>query len=136
MILIDATVWSKVYRRKDIAFEDQHVVNAFYAITDIKGEVLIGSIRQEVLSGMQNYEKFSTLRKILDGFNNYEAQIEDHDLAAEYSNICQDNGIQGSPTDFLLCAIASRYNMEIFTEDKDFFNYKKYLPIKLFLAED
>nr|AGS54022.1 PilT-like protein [uncultured bacterium contig00204]AGS54417.1 hypothetical protein [uncultured bacterium contig00180] len=57
-------------------------------------------------------------------------------MAAEYSNICRKNGIQGSPTDFLLCAIACRYNMEIFTEDKDFLNYKKYLPIKLFMTED
>nr|AGS54418.1 hypothetical protein [uncultured bacterium contig00180] len=36
MILIDTTVWSKRYRRNDIAFEDQHIVNALYAITDIK----------------------------------------------------------------------------------------------------
>jgi predicted nucleic acid-binding protein len=136
MILIDTTVLSKVYRRKKISLEDQHIVNAFYAITDINQELLIGPVRQEVLSGISDYNIFTSIKEKLDGSNNYVIQLDDHDLAAEYSNICQDNGIQGSPTDFLLCAIASRYDMEIFTEDRDFLNYKKHLPIKLFLAEN
>jgi predicted nucleic acid-binding protein len=55
-----------------------------------------------------------------------------YDLAAEYFNICLNNGIQGSQTDYLVCAIAYRYNLKIFTEDKDFIYYKKYLPIELY----
>jgi hypothetical protein len=41
-------------------------------------------------------------------FNNYEAQLAGHDLAAEYFNICSSNGIQGSQTDYLICAVAYR----------------------------
>ena len=42
------------------------------------------------------------------------------------------NGIQGSHTVFLICAVAIKNDWEIFTEDKDFFEYKKYLQIKTY----
>jgi predicted nuclease of predicted toxin-antitoxin system len=32
----------------------------------------------------------------------------------------------------LICAVAIKNNWEIFTEDKDFFEYEKYLPIKIY----
>jgi len=57
--------------------------------------------------------------------------LADHDCAADYFNVCLSKDIQGSQTDYLICAIAYRYNLEIFTEDSDFDNYKKYLPMKL-----
>ena len=131
MILVDTTIWSKAYRRKKIADEDQTIVKALYNILDMGEEVLIGPVRQELLSGISNKNVFNDLVIKLSGFNNYEVQLTDHDLAAEYLNICLNNGIQGSQTDFLVCAIAYRFNLEIFTEDNDFNNYKKYLPIKL-----
>ena len=55
----------------------------------------------------------------------------DYEQAAEYANICRENGIQGSHTDFLICAIAVKNGWEIFSEDNDFQNYQKILPIKL-----
>ena len=132
MILIDTTIWSKAYRRKKNADEDRLIVKELYAILDSEEEVLIGPVRQELLSGISNENVLRDLALKLSGFNNYEVQLTDHDLAAEYYNICLRNGIQGSQTDYLICAIANRYNMEIFTEDKDFDYYKKYLPVKLY----
>jgi predicted nucleic acid-binding protein len=131
MIVVDTTIWSKVYRRKKISDEDQAVLKELYAILDMEEEILIGPVRQELLSGISNKDVFDDLAIKLDGFNNYEVQLADHDLAAEFFNICKSNGIQGSQTDYLLCAVAHRYNSEIFTEDNDFNNYIKYLPIKL-----
>ena len=132
MILVDTTIWSKAYRRKKIANEDQAIIKQLYDILDMDEEVLIGSVRQELLSGISNKNLFNDLTVKLNGFNNYEAQLVDHDLAAEYFNICLSHGIQGSQTDYLICAVAHRFNLEIFTEDNDFNNYKKYLPIKLY----
>ena len=132
MILVDTTIWSKAYRRKKIAVEDQTIVKQLCDILDMEDEVLIGPVRQELLSGISNKNIFNDLITKLSGFNNYEVQLADHDLAAEYFNVCLNNGIQGSQTDFLICAIAHRFNLEIFTEDNDFNNYKKYLPIKLY----
>ena len=136
MIIIDTTIWSKAYRRKKIVNEDQIIVKELYSILDSEAEILIGSIRQELLSGISNKNAFDDLVIKLNGFNNYEAQLVDHNLAAEYFNICLNKGIQGSQTDYLICAIAYRYNVEIFTEDNDFNNYKKYLPIKLHSVKD
>jgi len=57
----------------------------------------------------------------------------DHfEKAAEFFNICRRNGIQGSNTDFLICSVADRRNLEIFTLDKDFLDFQKYLPLKLY----
>ena len=60
--------------------------------------------------------------------------IEDYELAAEYFHLCRRNGIQGSNTDFLICAIASHRKYEILTTDKDFIGFKQYLPIVLTLC--
>jgi predicted nucleic acid-binding protein len=72
------------------------------------------------------------LKEKMKGFNDFQIETSDYELAAEYSNLCRKNGIQGSNTDFLICAVAVRNNFEIFTLDDDFDQYKKYLPIKLF----
>jgi predicted nucleic acid-binding protein len=132
MIVVDTTIWSKAYRRKRIADEDHVIIKELYDILDMEEEVLIGPVRQELLSGISDKNVLNDLVKKLSGFNNYEAQSDDHNLAADFFNVCLINGIQGSQTDYLICAIAHRYDLEIFTEDKDFNNYKKYLPIKLY----
>jgi PIN domain nuclease of toxin-antitoxin system len=54
-----------------------------------------------------------------------------HIRAAEFSNTCRVHGVQGSPTDFLLCAVAVRHDWEIFTEDSDFQLYGQHIPIAL-----
>ena len=131
MILVDTTVWSKAFRRKKIAFEEQRTIQELWNILDKEEEILVGPVRQELLSGISNKDVFDDLRVKLNGFNNYEVQLADHDLAAEYFNICLINGIQGSQTDYLICAVAYRYDLEIFTEDNDFMQYREYLPIKL-----
>jgi len=135
MILVDTTIWSKAYRRKKIDGKDQSTVMLLRDILDMEEEVLIGPVRQELLSGLSDRNIFNDLVIKLDGFNNYGVQLADHDLAATYFNVCMNNGIQGSQTDYLICAVAYRYNMEIFTEDHDFMYYKKYLPIKLYNAK-
>jgi len=50
--------------------------------------------------------------------------------AAEFSYLSQSKGIQGSSTDFLICAVANLEKLIIFTIEKDFEKYEKYLPIK------
>jgi predicted nucleic acid-binding protein len=134
MIIVDTTIWSRVYRRRKILHENKNIVNELCNILDMEQEVLIGPVRQELLSGIADRDIFDSLKIKLNGFNNYEIQLLDYDLAAEYFNICSSKGIQGSQTDYLICAVANRYNFEIFTEDKDFNYYKKYLPIKLHLS--
>jgi len=132
MILVDTTIWSKAFRRKKTTLEDQRIIKNLCDILEMEEELLIGPVRQELLSGISNKIAFDDLMIKLDGFNNYEVQLQDHDLAAEYFNICQNKGIQGSQTDYLICAVAYRYSLEIFTCDNDFNYYRKYLPVKLY----
>jgi predicted nucleic acid-binding protein len=42
-------------------------------------------------------------------FPDYVIQTSDYEFAAECSNECRRNGIQGSHTDFLICAVAIKF---------------------------
>jgi predicted nucleic acid-binding protein len=131
-ILIDTPIWSKALRRKKIISEDKNIVDSLKYLIDEFMEIIIGPIRQELLSGISDENIFNDLKEKMNGFNDFPIETTDYELAAEYSNICRRNGIQGSNTDFLICAVSVRNDFEIFTTDDDFNHYKKYLPIKLF----
>jgi hypothetical protein len=45
---------------------------------------------------------------------------EDYERAVELFNLCLAKGVQGSNTDFLICAVAERNNCSFFITDKDF----------------
>jgi predicted nucleic acid-binding protein len=131
-VLIDTPIWSKAFRRKRIKSEDKNIVDGLKYLIDEFMEILIGPVRQELLSGISDEIIFNDLKEKMRGFNDFPIETIDYELAAEYSNICRRNGIQGSNTDFLICATAVRNSFEIFTPDVDFNQYKKYIPIKLF----
>ena len=57
---------------------------------------------------------------------------QDYERAAEYFNMCRSHGIHGSNTDFLLCAVARRHAMPIFTDDGDFSRYSRIVDVPLF----
>ncbi len=92
---------------------------------------IIGPIRQELLSGIRELSQFETLRERLRDFVDLEATTSDYEQAAAYGNQCRSVGIQGSSTDFLICAVSLRHDLAIFTEDRDFLGYQKVLPIRL-----
>src|SRR3989338_2312222 len=71
------------------------------------------------------------LKDILSSFEDIVLKKEHLKKAAEFSNICRSRGIQGSTTDFLICAAASLENLIIFTTDNDFENYRKHLSLNI-----
>ena len=93
--------------------------------------VLIGPIRQEILSGISTRERFEALKEKLSIFEDHAIHTHDYELAAEYFNECRKNGIQGSHIDYLICSVATNNDMSIFTLDNDFQLYKKHIRIKL-----
>jgi hypothetical protein len=99
-ILIDTTIWSKAFRRKRVKFEDQKIVDGLKILIDEFMDIIIGPIRQEILSGISDEHVFIELREKLKGFVDFPIETMDYELASEYSNICRRNGIQGSNTDF------------------------------------
>jgi len=94
--------------------------------------VLIGAVRQELLSGIKVKTQFELLREHLRAFPDLELDEGDYEEAASAFNQCRGNGIQGSNTDFLICAAASRRNLAIYTTDRDFQQYAKVLDLELY----
>jgi len=128
-VIVDTCVWSSVLRRDKIA--NREIEKKLIALILNNDALIIGPIRQEILSGYSDKKKFSELQNKLEAFPNLEIIDIDYIVAAEFSNDCRKKGIQGSHIDFLICAVAYRYKLPIFTTDKDFLNYSKYLDIKL-----
>lgn len=105
--IVDTSVWSLALRRQIPPDSSPAVIILRNLITD--GQVaLIGAIRQEILSGIRSPEQLARLRNYLRSFPDLELVTEDYELAAEFFNTCRSNGIQGSNTDFLICAVAHR----------------------------
>ena len=130
MILVDTSVWSAAFRRSDqMAFLP--IRHELLRLIQSKEAALLGLVRQEVLSGMAHANQFSHLRDLLRAFLDFPVETEDFERAAECFNQCRAKGIQGSHTDFLLCALAQRHDISIFTTDNDFQHYKKLIPIRL-----
>lgn len=131
-VLVDTSVWSLAVRRSasppaPAALELAELIRAGRV-------VLVGPVRQELLSGIRRPAHFELVKERLRPFRDIELDTRDFELAAEYFNTCRSKGIQGSNTDFLLCAVAARRRAAIFTTDGDFSHFAKLLPIQLHTA--
>jgi len=126
-VLADTSVWSLALRRK----EQTETTAKLTKLIQSSLVVMIGPIRQELLSGISNNDSFLRLKSKLEAFEDFAIYTRDYETAAEFCNICRKHGIQGSHTDFLICAVAHYNDLLIFTTDKDFESYADYLPIRL-----
>ena len=131
-VIVDTSVWYLALRR-DKQDSNSTVQELQRLIKDHRVQ-MIGPIRQEVLSGIRSESQFKKLQKHLESFPDLPAVTEDYVAAAKYFNRCRSKGIQGSNTDFLICAIANRNKFSIFTTDKDFELFSKHLKIVLHKA--
>jgi len=129
-VVVDSSVWSLALRR-NTPNDAISIVNILRDLIADGRVVLLGVLRQEVLSGIRYLEQFIRLRDYLRAFPDLELTSEDYELAAEFFNTCRSNGVQGSNTDFLLCAVAHRRSYSIFTTDKDFENFQLHIPVTL-----
>jgi len=128
-VLVDTCIWSYALRHKNPILEIELLLKEIIKDGRL---VIIGPIRQEILSGISKETQFESLKERLSPFEDVSLTSDHFIKAAEFSNICMKKGVQGSTTDFLICSVAYLENIEIFTTDLDFKNYKKHLPIKLF----
>jgi len=126
-VLVDTSVWSLALRRK----EQSETVEKLTALIKESLVVMIGPVRQELLSGISDRAIFNNLKSNLQSFDDLPITTGDYETAAEYFNTCRKNGVQGSHTDFLICAVACNNDLLIFTTDQDFQYYVKYTPIRL-----
>ena len=127
-VLVDTSVWSTALRRKEpnaVAAKLADLILASMA-------VLIGPVRQELLSGISDEKTFLRLKSKLEHFDDPPITTLDYETAARFFNICRSHGVQGSHVDFLICAVAANNDLLIFAADRDFEHYAMHLPIRIY----
>ena len=131
MVLVDTTIWSLAFRRHNPGLKEKIHIDELTELIKEHRAVLIGPIRQEVLSGIPSQANFEAVKQHLTAFSDLPIVQSDYEEAARYFNRCRKKGMQGSHVDFLICSVAIRHSVAIFTTDKDFINYKKHLELEL-----
>ena len=133
-VLVDTSIWSLALRRKphQLNAEQQRLKEAFAKLISEHRVVMIGPVRQELLSGLRSERTFKVLKQALRAFDDAPLKTEDFEEAARAYNQCRASGVSATPIDLLMCAVAQRLSVAIFTTDKDFSRYAKLLPIRLY----
>lgn len=133
MILIDTSIWSLALRRRrgDLnAAERRHVREWGRLVRDGQA-VLIGAIRQELLSGVRGDGAWERLRHALRPFPDLPLATADYERAAHYFNRCRARGVAGSSVDLLICSASAQHDAPIYTTDTDFVRYASILGLQL-----
>ncbi len=128
-VLVDTSVWSLALRRSRRTPDPS--VQQLRSLVDEGRVAMIGPIRQELLNGLRTADAFERLRDHLRPFPDETLESADFERAAEHFTTCRAKGVQGSSTDFLICAASERRNLPILTTDRDFLRFARILPIAL-----
>ncbi len=128
-MLVDTSVWLLALRRS----ATHGSADRAELVELIKeGRVaMIGAIRQEILSGIRAAEQYRKLRDRLRAFSDEALDESDYEEAAICFNRCRAKGLQGSNTDFLMCAVSLRRELAILTTDQDFEGFARVLGFEL-----
>ncbi len=128
-VLIDTSVWSLAFRRREVQSCAQ--VDELKALILDGRALMIGPIRQEILSGIRSVKQSEKLETRLAAFPDEPLESSDFVEAARCCNQCLDAGVQTGFTDILICAVSIRLGVSIFTTDTDFSHIAKVLPVTL-----
>jgi predicted nucleic acid-binding protein len=128
-VIVDTSVWSLALRRRR-ATPTPEALELAELVREGRA-VVVGPVRQELLSGIADVRQFETVREALRAFPDLSLLAEDYETAATFFNQCRAKGIQGSNTDFLIVAIAARHKLGVLTTDADFVRFAKLLPFAL-----
>jgi predicted nucleic acid-binding protein len=127
-VLVDTCIWSLALRRRPERCPDAAELEG---LIRTRSAVIIGPIRQELLSGIRSQREFDLLAQHLRAYPDFAIDLEDYVTAASFYNQCRAAGLQGSMTDFLICAVAANHGLIIYTSDGDFRRFSKHLPVAL-----
>lgn len=132
-VLVGTCIWSLALRRRRPP-DCQETRELDGLVRDSRVQML-GPIRQEILSGVRHEKQFELVKTHLAAFPDLPLESDDYVLAATFFNLCGSKGIQGSNTDFLICAAGVRHRLAIYTTDQDFHLFAVHLPIVLHQEE-
>jgi predicted nucleic acid-binding protein len=129
-VIVDTSVWSLALRRSITAANAE--TDELKKLIKNQSVVMLGCIRQELLSGIRELSQYEILRERLSAFPNQILNENCYEVAAKMFNDCRTKGVQGSNTDFLICAASQLNQLSIYTTDQDFMHYQKILGISLY----
>ena len=132
-VIVDTPIWSFALRRRPgvLNVQQQRLTRELSELIKEGRAQLLGAVRQEILSGIAEPERFEQIRRDLRAFSDVALEPEDYEEAAIIANRCRAAGIAGSAIDLLICATGIRRGWPIFTTDKDFRRYADHAPIQL-----
>ncbi len=119
-LLSDTCVWSLALRRRktvSLSAEDKRLLDTLLEAIGDGRVVLIGPIRQELLSGIREPAQFEKLRTALSPFPDEPVETTDYEQAARFYNVCRAKGIECGPVDMLICSLALRHRWSVLTND-------------------
>jgi predicted nucleic acid-binding protein len=110
LILVDTPIWSLALRRqdRDLNPDEQRHVREWTKLVREGNALIIGPIRQELLSGVRGTRAWERLRLALRAFPDLPITTEDYEKAARFFNRCRSRGITGSAVDLLICSVSAR----------------------------
>src|SRR5271170_5775880 len=97
-VLVDTPVWSLALRRKgaDLNARERVLTGALAELIREGRAQIVAVIRQELLSGIREEERFRALRNYLRAFEEPGIEVLDYEEAARMHNVCRGRGIAGS----------------------------------------
>ena len=129
---VDTSAMSIAMRRRSAGTAREQLVQDEVSRLASAGDLLLpGAVRQELLTGFRDPGRYREVRGLMRAFPDVPPGIADYERAAEMANACRRSGIQGSPTDFLVCSMAEATRSVILTLDGDFAKFAQYIPIRL-----
>jgi predicted nucleic acid-binding protein len=134
MSLVDSPAWSLALRRRQQAprtDRERAIVDEINTLIQRQSAILIGAVRQELLSGLREPAQYDRLVIELRKQRDEACVVVDYEVAADFSNQCRRRGVQASLTDALVAAVAFRLEEDILSTDPDFEHLADILPIRL-----
>jgi hypothetical protein len=132
-VIVDTSVWSLALRRRAKNLSpSQKALTFLLRDLVIDGDaILLGIVRQELLTGIADARTFESLSEHLRQFDDLPPEADDYERGASFANRCVRSGIAPGTVDMLICAIAVGRDLPILTLDDDFPRYAKVLPIRM-----
>jgi predicted nucleic acid-binding protein len=127
-VLVDTCVWSEALRKP---LGNPETIGKLTRLIQNGEAVLIGPIRQELLSGIKNKSHFDTLSQALRFFDDVPITRQHYEYAAELFNLCRENGVSGTAIDLLICAVSKQERCPIFTTDRDFESFSRVIGLEI-----
>ncbi len=136
-VVVDTSVWSLALRRPPgrLTAPESRLVATLRELIDEVRVLLLGPVRQELLSGIGELAQFERLRDRLRAFPDEPLALADFEEAAAMGNCCRQAGVAATAIDLLVCAATIRRQAVLLTADADFARFADILPLRLFRVE-